>query len=833
MYVILLFRMYLVPKLARHHSISKEEVLKVAETLSAQYSKPLDYILRYSLSEGTCCLWSYCDGADVYHDDHPTRLSSTDNIYVVKCPRCSSLQCIACLKKGWESSKNLPTCTMKGCSTSFDEYVLKDYLPNTQLLKLRPLVKDAILDMELSRIPETEAHIAQYGYGFWGKSFVDLSGVARDRQDVKMTTTFTTLAVKKCLIDGCVGFLDQEWKCKRCDKSKCKKCEEPLLKKHKCNKDTVATLAMIKKTCCACPNCGNMVEKLEGCVHMWCAPCKTSYNYVEGGVGKLIPDSQNTNPEYYAYRNELKREQALNAGIEFVDDEPVQECPIDGDIPEREGILLVCATLLLPQKEVVIVDHVHRLLTSERYGIHTTTFEEKETTDVLLLRQAVVLARMGAKVDLYKKLKYKDSRGYTIPALSFFESYKLFLNNGLIDRKGCYNEKKCTEYLREMAFRAYRIRQRAQHHTNIVRMFRASATDILRNIRSVRDESNELWTSIRDEHHTPEQVLRYTALREYSLQQLTSLSKLIEYTNKSFKEVNDILGYSTHPSITSNYNFFINATETSHHDDSHIMDNSYHSTLQRRLHPTVLKIVRNGVDAKVELAKIIDDSLAYSSFVFNVGVYEAVSTEFAVNMLRRFVDATVRTYKCSTLELNCNGCRDATHFAMETAISECMNVINGRTGSSIRTIVLRNMAISKRETFSSIMSGCVSHISVYSLQGDIQYAYSMLFDCLVTSNKSVKYLTIGEPHTEFMTEGFMFGGLANVVSKCGKILREISLIGDFITNDQRILLQNRFAVSRNIGAIPPTQRPVTTRWDSDDSNDSDVTSDDLGSWLDM
>jgi hypothetical protein len=95
--------------------------------------------------------------------------------------------------------------------------------------------------------------------------------------------------VMPCSYKDCKGMLSTQYKCGLCEKYTCKDCQEPKEEEHKCNPDSVATAAAIKKETRPCPSCHTRIYKIEGCDQMWCTNCKTPFSW---DTGKIVPAGQ-------------------------------------------------------------------------------------------------------------------------------------------------------------------------------------------------------------------------------------------------------------------------------------------------------------------------------------------------------------------------------------------------------------------------------------------------------------------------------------------------------------------------------------------------------------
>jgi hypothetical protein len=85
--------------------------------------------------------------------------------------------------------------------------------------------------------------------------------------------------IRRCLRDGCQGFLSTAWKCGLCEWYSCGTCltvkGEHRDTAHECKKEDVETAELIRKDSKSCPNCGQYIQKSSGCfapntpVRMW------------------------------------------------------------------------------------------------------------------------------------------------------------------------------------------------------------------------------------------------------------------------------------------------------------------------------------------------------------------------------------------------------------------------------------------------------------------------------------------------------------------------------------------------------------------------------------
>ena len=127
----------------------------------------------------------------------------------------------------------------------------------------------------------------------------------------------TKVCTVKCPMQDCRGYLSDKYVCGLCHVTICKHCnEEKKVKKvkeadedekvepHVCDKDKVATMDEIRKTCKPCPKCGMAISKIDGCDQMFCiAPgCHTAFSWTTG----LAETGVIHNPEYFRLLREGK-----------------------------------------------------------------------------------------------------------------------------------------------------------------------------------------------------------------------------------------------------------------------------------------------------------------------------------------------------------------------------------------------------------------------------------------------------------------------------------------------------------------------------------------------
>jgi len=89
--------------------------------------------------------------------------------------------------------------------------------------------------------------------------------------------------MRKCPNTDCRGFLSTQWKCNLCSRRTCKECNECILEEeHKCHPDNVETAKLLAQDSRPCPNCGEIIFKIDGCDQIFCTQCHTAFNWRTG-----------------------------------------------------------------------------------------------------------------------------------------------------------------------------------------------------------------------------------------------------------------------------------------------------------------------------------------------------------------------------------------------------------------------------------------------------------------------------------------------------------------------------------------------------------------------
>lgn len=518
----------------------------------------------------------------IYRDCHEKQ-KNAKQVNVLECPRCKMLYCHVCLIEYSTSTKNLPVCKTPNCGIPLDEFAMSGFFPDARIQDFRSVVKLCLLDDELGRLHQTTKRIMEEGYTTLGNSRIDTTGRLNTSSNHNARNKSEKRVIVACHQDGCAGFLNGNWLCERCGKRRCHRCREPIEinavisrsdepnnsedKRHFCDKDTVATIELIKAEGCICPSCGNSTERTQGCAHMFCLICKTSFNYVKGGVGIKIPDSHNSNPAYHAYRRKLREEALANSTsttVVEVENSQVgqcqEECPAEGTVPSREGLIQFLTKCGVREIDILTVLKYLRAISqgSELHG-YLNAMVRVENRDCDFLRELVYLAKNKVKIENYNKQQRYGT-----------DSYKTFSSMiGMPTKNGehavpsgvietiinmatggdyFYDERACIKKLQTIAFRNYREKQRVFHHRGILNTFRAGIADIINNIYSFNDVVSSIHQAMStigcDEKTVKENI---ELIKKQVIEQIKTFERLVTFANTTFEDVDILLGYNTSP----------------------------------------------------------------------------------------------------------------------------------------------------------------------------------------------------------------------------------------------------------------------------------------------
>lgn len=108
---------------------------------------------------------------------------------------------------------------------------------------------------------------------------IDATAEDMDKKLGLLTNVFSHKNSKKCPLENCKGFLDQQNCCTICSHVICTECGCKSDTDHKCNADDQAAYQLISSTSKPCPNCRMQIFKDSGCKHMWCTNCHFGFDW--------------------------------------------------------------------------------------------------------------------------------------------------------------------------------------------------------------------------------------------------------------------------------------------------------------------------------------------------------------------------------------------------------------------------------------------------------------------------------------------------------------------------------------------------------------------------
>jgi hypothetical protein len=255
----------------------------------------------------------------------------------VECPFCDLQSCRACSQRYLLSISDDPHCM--GCKNiwnrEFVDTFCTKYFRNTELRRHRETI---LFEREKARMPETQTEVERiramrkmhFIINSQRKRLIELhqkhgiyipitnnvpipEEILQLRDD--MEESYRELErlrhggeiiageppkkfVRKCPMEECKGFMNEDWFCGLCDGHFCEHCNDKIGDDHTCDQDAVKTMELLKKDTKPCPKCGTMIQKLSGCAQMWCPDCHTAFDWRTGEIetGRIH------NPHYMEFK---------------------------------------------------------------------------------------------------------------------------------------------------------------------------------------------------------------------------------------------------------------------------------------------------------------------------------------------------------------------------------------------------------------------------------------------------------------------------------------------------------------------------------------------------
>lgn len=158
----------------------------------------------------------------------------------------------------------------------------------------------------------------------------DINDIDKREKKVDQTVDIKPTAFMMCSeCKGLVVCINKHVYCSECRQEYCYDCGEKKEfeqghSTHICNEETRSTFKTVRMNTHSCPKCGVRIQRSEGCNHMFCTACHTSFNWA---TGKIITVNVH-NPHREEWLRSLGRstEVTLFDVLHEMDDVQPEEC---------------------------------------------------------------------------------------------------------------------------------------------------------------------------------------------------------------------------------------------------------------------------------------------------------------------------------------------------------------------------------------------------------------------------------------------------------------------------------------------------------------------------
>ena len=200
------------------------------------------------------------------------------NFYKCKNGECNLDACLTCIKTYLLSSSNEPHCMNCKNIISVEDFV--DMFPKSwRLGAYKEHTKTILWAKEQSNMNITQSnieveHLIEKEYEKIHELNREIGRCQDTIRNLKYGNTGKNKKINnyiyKCPTENCNGSLNKSYACVICNKDFCKDCFEEINNdkvnnEHTCNEEKKATVSQIKKEANPCPNCGEMISKIDGC----------------------------------------------------------------------------------------------------------------------------------------------------------------------------------------------------------------------------------------------------------------------------------------------------------------------------------------------------------------------------------------------------------------------------------------------------------------------------------------------------------------------------------------------------------------------------------------
>ncbi len=224
------------------------------------------------------------------------------------CHNCNNEYCLSCFKNYLLNSTQDPHCMH--CKNTIDYDIFLEITEKSWRQKIYKPYREKILwDRQQSMMPLTVGKINLENQvkkiiekrdelykeiNKLNEEIQELSGIKNKKNTIKFNWTHA------CPNGECRGFLNENYECPVCENKFCKDCLEVIHEDentnemkylndnenenngHKCNKELVETLKIIRQDSKSCPDCGTYISKISGCDQMFCVSCGCAFSWNTG-----------------------------------------------------------------------------------------------------------------------------------------------------------------------------------------------------------------------------------------------------------------------------------------------------------------------------------------------------------------------------------------------------------------------------------------------------------------------------------------------------------------------------------------------------------------------
>lgn len=226
-------------------------------------------------------------------------------------------ECPVCVEP-WNRSTRIPVtcagCDYAACRTCYEKYLLQESSPKCMSCDREMTRADLVskftkkfiqneykthrerllFDQERSMLPATQVILERMNEEEQIRQRIAQIRVEIEQQyrlirllETELHNRPSTLErktfIRKCPNTDCRGFLSTQWKCNLCSRRTCKECIACILTEpHVCDPNQVETAKLLAKDSKPCPNCGEIIFKIDGCDQIFCTQCHTAFNWRTG-----------------------------------------------------------------------------------------------------------------------------------------------------------------------------------------------------------------------------------------------------------------------------------------------------------------------------------------------------------------------------------------------------------------------------------------------------------------------------------------------------------------------------------------------------------------------